>query len=218
MKRIILAASLAVLIGAAPAARDGGDVARGGNGALPLDGGGNGSLPLGGGLAGGGTGDQIMIGNGSLPLRLPGDGSLPLKLSGLANAMAGGTSLQTEVTITQAVRNALQGPAAGAFACKLPDSNDLSKHTASGVLQIGPVAFTIKGICYHKVTKNMEVVAERKVNGIVVEHSVMTSLLATEEPSQLAGRLEIGGAGSDHAGRYAFDVRRHEPNPAPNPE
>lgn len=215
MKRILLAASLAVLIGAAPAARDGGEVARGGNGALPLDGGGNGSLPLGGGT---GAGDQIMIGNGSLPLRLPGDGSLPLKLSGLANAMAGGTSLQTEVTITQAVRNALTGAAAGAFPCKLPDSNDLSKHTASGLLQIGPVAFTIKGICYHKGTKNMEVVAERKVNGIVVEHSVMTSLLATEEPSQLAGRLEIGGAGSDHAGRYAFDLRRHEPNPAPNPE
>src|SRR5262245_48562960 len=131
MVRHLIAASVAVLIGAAGGAFAENSALSGGRG--------DGVLPLG----------ETEAVDGVVPLRLPSDGVLPLRLSGRASSMTGTQNLATEVVITRAARESMPLNQAGSLVCQQPE-NKVSKHIAAGTVTVGATTYAIKGICYDK--------------------------------------------------------------------
>jgi hypothetical protein len=167
--------------------------------------GGDGTLPL-------RSDSELESSDGTLPLRLGGsDGTLPLRFNGnamtLTNPGQPAQQVATKVTLTNAVREALRGAAAGTVPCR-ENNGDVSKHSAAGTLLVGTVNFKIKGICYNHATTQMELVAERRVGTTTIEQSFLVGALESEQPQSFSGRMFVASAQSDAAPtRYSFSLQ-----------
>jgi hypothetical protein len=148
---------------------------------------GGGTLPL----------DETEAADGTLPLRLPGDGTLPLKLSG--DATAAGARVNTSVSITSVEQRALPLQQRASLLCQIA-SADVSKHAASGNVVVSGVNYSIKGICYDHVSKNMEIVATKGSS----ETSFMIGKLGSAELTAFSGKLIVNGSTSTS---YQFAVK-----------
>jgi hypothetical protein len=205
-----LAALGLVSLAAAPQAQARGG--RGGDGVLPL----SITEDAGAETAATDAAASQQANDGVLPLRLPNDGVLPLRLTGDALTLLtppGGIPvprLAMDVVITRAGRAAMTPVQAALLTCQSLGLR-VSKHEAAGTVAIGAGLYTIKGICYDPDTRNMEIVAERRVGQQSVERSVTVAVLGSEEPVTLNGRLNIEGG--SQAGRFMFDVARPAPPP-----
>lgn len=150
----------------------------------------------------------MAAGTGTLPLKInAGTGTLPLKMSGVAQSMVTpGSTVQTQMVLTQASQPAMDPASAAGLNCKL--AGDVSKHAAQGTITVASGTYTVVGICYNGDTKVMEVVGRRSGGA---EESFLTGQLLVETPKKFSGRLTVAGA-TAQAGRYTFDIKCNDAN------